>query len=179
MTEPVEPVQPVEMVEVVATDDREDRSDPPVDVARWQRLAARTASGLGGRGELTLTFVDRAAMAEINDEWMGAARPTDVLAAPMDAVDNGDTSDTSVPRLLGDVVVCPAVAADQFVTHAGTLDDELALLVVHGVLHVFGYDHAVEVDATAMRAAERRLLEQFHWDGDAPPLFRHEHDDQS
>ena len=47
-----------------------------------------------------------------------------------------------MPVLLGDVVVCPAVAADQAPTHAGTVDDELALLVVHGVLHVLGHDHA-------------------------------------
>ena len=60
---------------------------------------------------------------------------------------------TGVPVLLGDVVVCPAVAADQAPTHAGTLDDELALLVVHGVLHVLGHDHAEPDEAALMRAA--------------------------
>ncbi|MEM9517452.1 MAG: rRNA maturation RNase YbeY [Actinomycetota bacterium] len=170
----------VEPVAVVVTDDRDaaDRSDPPVDLDRWQRLAARVASDVGGRGELTLTFVDRAAMAEINAEWMGAERPTDVLAAPLDAVDGGDAPDGAVPRLLGDIVVCPAVAVDQFATHAGTLDDEIALLVVHGVLHVFGHDHAEADEAEAMRAEERRLLGRFHWNGAAPPEFQQQHDDQ-
>ena len=51
--------------------------------------------------------------------------------------------------LLGDVVICPAVAAAQASEHAGTLDDELALLVVHGVLHVLGHDHAVGRRASA------------------------------
>ena len=59
-----------------------------------------------------------------------------------------------MPVLLGDVVVCPAVAADQAPTHAGTLDDELALLVVHGILHVLGHDHAEPDETAAMRARE-------------------------
>ncbi|MEO1058738.1 MAG: rRNA maturation RNase YbeY [Actinomycetota bacterium] len=174
MTDAVQPV------EVIVTDDRAaaDRADPPVDLARWQRLAAKVASDVGGRGELTLTFVAPEAIAEINAEWMGADRPTDVLAAPMDAVDGTAALEDSVPRLLGDIVVCPAVADDQFATHAGTLDDELALLVVHGVLHVFGHDHAGADEAAAMRAEERRLLERFHWNGAAPPQFQQQHNDE-
>ena len=62
-----------------------------------------------------------------------------------------------MPVLLGDVVVCPAVAAEQAPTHAGTLDDELALLVVHGVLHVLGHDHAEPAEARRMRAASALL----------------------
>ena len=57
--------------------------------------------------------------------------------------------------LLGDVVVCPAVAAEQAPTHAGTLDDELALLVVHGVLHVLGHDHAEPDETLTMRPSSR------------------------
>jgi probable rRNA maturation factor len=64
--------------------------------------------------------------------------------------------------LLGDVVVCPAVAARQAPKHAGTYDDELALLVVHGVLHVLGHDHAEPDETVAMRARERDLLARFH-----------------
>ena len=62
--------------------------------------------------------------------------------------------------LLGDVVVCPAVAAEQAPTHAGTLDDELALLVVHGVLHVLGHDHAEPDETATMRARELELLDR-------------------
>jgi probable rRNA maturation factor len=64
--------------------------------------------------------------------------------------------------LLGDVAICPAVARRNAPTHAGTFDDELALLVVHGVLHLLGMDHA-EVDERAeMQARERELLDRFH-----------------
>ena len=77
-----------------------------------------------------------------------------MLSFPLDADD--ERRQPGVPVLLGDVVVCPAVAADQAAAHAGTLDDELALLVVHGVLHVLGHDHA-EPGETARRCATREL----------------------
>ena len=78
------------------------------------------------------------------------------------------------PVLLGDVVVCPAVAAEAAPTHAGTLDDELALLVVHGCLHVLGYDHAEPDQTRVMRARELELLTAHHWGGPAPDGFRQE-----
>ena len=80
----------------------------------------------------------------------------------------------AVPVLLGDVVICPAVAAAQASAHAGTLDDELALLVVHGVLHVLGHDHAEPDDTARMRARELIHLEAHHWGGPAPDDFRQE-----
>jgi len=66
------------------------------------------------------------------------------------------------PIVLGDVVVCPTVALRQAPDHAGTVDAELALLVVHGVLHLLNYDHADERDAAVMQRRERELLERFH-----------------
>ena len=96
---------------------------------------------------------------------------TDVLSFPLD----DDEPQPGVPVLLGDVVVCPAVAADQASSHAGTLDDELALLVVHGVLHVLGHDHAEPAETATMRARELALLEAHHWHGPAPGGFRQEH----
>ena len=76
--------------------------------------------------------------------------------------------------LLGDVVICPAVASEAAPTHAGTLDDELALLVVHGILHVLGHDHAEPGETRVMREPERALLEQHHWHGPAPAAFTQE-----
>ena len=149
----------------------DEQDDAPVDVARWVALATAVLASEGRRGELTLTFVDRDEMTALHGEHLGEATPTDVLSFPLD---DGVASDAQpgVPVLLGDVVVCPAVAADQAPTHAGTLDDELALLVVHGVLHVLGHDHADAGEATAMRARERELLERHHWCGPAPAGFR-------
>ena len=64
--------------------------------------------------------------------------------------------------LLGDVVICPAVAIRNAADHAGTYDDELALLIVHGILHLMGMDHEDDDEAEAMEARERELLGKFH-----------------
>jgi probable rRNA maturation factor len=69
---------------------------------------------------------------------------------------------------LGDVVVCPEVAQLNAPGHAGTYDDELALLIVHGVLHLLGMDHEIDAEADAMEAKERSLLADHHR---APPIL--------
>ena len=74
--------------------------------------------------------------------------------------------------LLGDVVICPQVAATQAPEHAGTVDDEVALLLVQGILHVLGHDHAEEDETARMRAEELRLLTAHHWKAPAPAGFR-------
>ena len=158
---------------VVVADERSDTDSPGVvvDVDRWQRLAIEVLADSGAVGELTLSFVDTEDIAELNLEHMGKSGPTDVLSFPMD-----DEPIVGVPTLLGDVVISPAVAAGQFADHAGTLDDELALLVVHGILHVLGHDHAEPDETALMRARELDLLERFHWSGAAPSGFRLSHD---
>jgi len=162
----------------------DEQDDHAVDVTRWVRLAEDVlgAEGVRGDRELSLLFVDEAAMAELNERHMGKDGPTDVLAFPIDddALEPGRWPDggtpgpdrppvdlDDLPSLLGDVVVCPSVAARQAPEHAGpshdgTLDDEVALLVVHGILHVLGMDHAEPEEAAEMQAKERSLLERFH-----------------
>jgi len=157
--------------EVVVSDDQD---AVPLDAARWADLAGAVLSDRGCSGELTLAFVDEATISELNLEHMGAVGPTDVLSFPLD--DPAErTGPDSPPMLIGDVVICPAVAERQFAEHAGTLDDELALLVVHGVLHVLGHDHAEPEEARDMRELERLLLERHHWSGSAPVDFSSEH----
>jgi probable rRNA maturation factor len=161
----------VEALTVVVADERDPGEPPTVDLDRWQRLAVAVLGDEGVSGELTLTFVDVAAIAELNVEHMGKDGPTDVLSFPLD-----DDPMPGVPTLLGDVVVCPEVAAAQFADHAGTLDDELALLVVHGILHVRGHDHAEPDETTSMRSRELELLQRYHWAGPPPAGFRQEQD---
>ena len=163
--------------------DEQDAQD--IDVGRWVTLAESVldAQGVPRSAELSVLFVDEATMADLNSRHMGASGPTDVLAFPLEDEgleqgrwpDNGTTGPDrpmpgadDMPVLLGDVVVCPAVAARQAPEHAGTphhdgsLDDEIALLIVHGVLHVLGMDHAEPAETEAMQARERELLERFH-----------------
>ena len=151
----------------------DEQDDTPVDVARWTALAEAVLRDEHRRGELTLTFVDAEEMADLNSAHLGHEGPTDVLSFPLDTQDV-----TGVPVLIGDVVVCPAVAAAQASLHAGTLDDELALLIVHGILHVLGHDHAADGERTRMQSRERELLERHHWHGPAPAGFRQDHGDQ-
>ena len=156
-----------------------EQAEREVDTARWQRLAQQVldAEGIRGDAEMSLLFVDPATMRELNSRFMGVEEPTDVLAFPLedDAVgagrwpDNGPTGPSGhrdegaePPLLLGDVVVCPEVAAANAPTHAGTYEDELALLVVHGILHVLGMDHGDAEEEAEMQAKERSLLERFH-----------------
>ena len=132
---------------------------------------------------LGLLFVDPKEMARLNMEHRGKDRPTDVLAFPID----GRPSDPQTgPVLVGDVVVCPAYAVANIADYADhpavssrsapppfadsqeepglsySFEDVLALLVVHGVLHVLGYDHIKLADAAVMQARERDLLSRHH-----------------
>ena len=177
MTEPPSPtVGARPAVTVVGADEQEVVA---VDVDRWCRLAAEVVREEGRSGELTLTFVDQGEIAALNAEHMGKDEPTDVLSFPLDALAEPDDepSDDGVPILLGDVVVCPGVAREQAPEHAGTLDDEIALLVVHGVLHVLGHDHAAPAETAVMRARELDLLSVHHWRGPPPEGFRQDHDE--
>ncbi len=156
----------------------DEQAAEPVELARWVDLATQVLhdSGVRGEAELSLLFVDEEVMAELNQRHMGATGPTDVLAFPIDdPIDSGRWPDSGstgpdrdppevneLPLLLGDVVVCPAVAARQAPEHAGSYDDEMALLVVHGVLHVLGMDHADPEETAAMQARERELLDRYH-----------------
>ena len=166
----------------------------PVDVERWRSLAlaALAAQGVRGAAELSVFFVDEASIAELNSEHMGKPGPTDVLAFPVDGAEMyqeptgpGGVSrgpgrpdpDDDMPLLLGDVIVCPAVARRQCEGHAGTYDDEIALLVVHGTLHVLGFDHHDDASTSEMRARELAILEEHHWGGPAPAGFRQDHDE--
>ena len=134
---------------------RDDQEHEPVDVERWSGLATAVLADEGVEGELNLLFVDESAMAVLNREHMGHEGPTDVLSFPIDGPDAGPDG------LLGDVVVCPAVARRNAPEHAGTYEDELALLVVHGVLHVLGHDHAEDDEAAVMRDREAAHLQRF------------------
>lgn len=156
---------------VVARDERGGTVSVAVDVERWADLAEAAATHECADGELSLTFVDADTMARLNLEHMGQDGPTDVLSFPMD-----DEPMDGVPLLLGDIVICPEVALGQSAAHAGTLDDELALLVVHGLLHVLGHDHAEPGETRVMRERELQLLSALHWGGPPPTAFRQAQD---
>lgn len=172
----------------------DEQGEIDIDLTRWQTLARRVLESEGVRGgtELSIFFVTADDMADLNAEHMGAEGPTDVLSFPIDGgavvdVDTGggsrgpdrpDPDRSDLPVLLGDVVICPEVARVQAPKHAGNVDDELALLVVHGILHVLGWDHRDEQERTAMWQRQRELLIEHHWHGPVPDSFRADLEDQ-
>jgi probable rRNA maturation factor len=122
--------------------------------------------GVNPLAELSILLVDAEYMAELNHRWMDGDGPTDVLAFPMDegSVDHGPGESAGEPALLGDIVLCPEVAAKQAATAGHTTGDELALLTVHGTLHLLGYDHAEPDEEREMFGLQARLLESWRSD---------------
>jgi len=167
----------------------DEQSSHPVDTLRWIRLAEKVLAdeGVRGEAEVSLLFVDEEAISDLNSRFLGKEGPTDVLAFPIDdePVESGRSPDSGgtgpgfasepdeTPMLLGDVVICPAVAERNAPEHAGTYDDELALLVVHGLLHIIGMDHEDPEEAEVMEARERELLDRHH-KPPPPPSAAHE-----
>ncbi|MEP6761870.1 MAG: rRNA maturation RNase YbeY, partial [Sporichthyaceae bacterium] len=92
--------------------------------------------------DLSLLLVDSDAMAALHVQWMDEAGPTDVLSFPMDELRPGTDDREPEPGLLGDVVICPQVAAEQAAQNGHPAEQELHLLCTHGILHLLGYDHA-------------------------------------
>jgi probable rRNA maturation factor len=157
----------------------DEQSAHPVDTLRWIKLAEAVLADEGVRGEteVSLLFVDESAISDLNARFLGKDGATDVLAFPIDeepaesgrSPDSGGTGPgftvepEEVPTLLGDVVICPAVAHRNAPGHAGNYEDEIALLVVHGLLHLLGLDHDDPDEADAMEAKERALLSRHHY----------------
>lgn len=113
------------------------------------------------QAELSVILVDEVAMEQLHVQWMDEPGPTDVLSFPMDELRPGSDDEESPPGLLGDVVLCPQVAANQAEQAGHTTHEELLLLTTHGILHLLGYDHAEPDDEKEMFALQRRLLLTF------------------
>lgn len=164
-------------IDVFAADEQ---SEHPVELARWMRLARSVldAQAVMEDVEVSLLFVDEPTIAQLRERFLGESGPTDVLAFPIDdqrdrggrSPDEGGTGpggalsddEDEIPVLLGDVVVCPAFAARSASERSVELDDEVALLVVHGLLHLLGMDHEADDEAERMESREQELLDRFH-----------------
>jgi probable rRNA maturation factor len=154
----------------------DEQSQRPVDCQRWAAFAEAVlrAEKVRGDAELSVLFVDEATITAHAERFLGHDGPTDVLAFPIedDPVPSGRSPDSGgngpgweppepdgMPLLLGDVVICPEVAWRNAPRHAGSYEDELALLLVHGILHLLGMDHELAEEETAMQAREQELLD--------------------
>jgi probable rRNA maturation factor len=161
-------------IDVFAADEQQDH---PIDVALWADLARKVlvARGIKGETEVSLLFVDEDAIAALNEQFLGKTGPTDVLSFPIEDEPGptgrspdfggsgpGSSAEQGILTLLGDVVICPVVAARNAQEHEVSFEDEVAILVVHGLLHLLGMDHEKEAEAERMEAVEQQLLTRFH-----------------
>jgi probable rRNA maturation factor len=111
--------------------------------------------------DLSILLVGTEVMSELHVQWMDEPGPTDVLSFPMDELRPGTDGDVSPAGLLGDVVLCPEVAARQARDAGHSTMEELLLLTTHGILHLLGYDHAEPEEEKEMFALQRQLLLTF------------------
>jgi len=137
------------------------REPEPLDLTAFERLAAFVLDREEAPvyTELSIAIVDLAEMTELNSKYRGKDGPTDVLSFECDDLCAAEPDE---PVTLGDVVIAPEVAEVQAEEYGHTVEEELNLLLVHGVLHLLGYDHQLDSDAGVMQARERALL--IAWD---------------
>lgn len=133
------------------------REPEPLDLAAFERLAAFVLDReeAPDSSELSLAVVDIAEMTELNSRYRGKDGPTDVLSF---GCDDPCPVESDEPITLGDVVIAPEIAEEQAAELGHTVEEELNLLLVHGILHLLGYDHDTDEDAAVMQERERVLL---------------------
>ncbi len=106
--------------------------------------------------EISLSFVDVQEMEELHIKWMQEDGPTDVLSFPMDMPENKDDVVT-----LGDIVISPAVAAQQAASAGHSVEDEMYILATHGLLHILGYDHADPDEKKVMFSLQEKIVKEW------------------
>ena len=132
--------------------------DPKVfsDLGIWVLDQMRVST----QSDLTIMFVDPDPIAELHMRWMNLEGPTDVMSFPMDELRPGDGK-TVMEGVLGDIVICPWVAAQQAAAAGHSTMQEMLLLTIHGILHLLGYDHVTPEQERQMFGLQRQLLLTF------------------
>lgn len=140
-----------------------DEQTEPVDLEAARALATHVLQeeGVPADSELAVVFVDVDQMTQYNGRFMERTGPTDVLAFPLDEHVPGTVprpQPAGPPLGLGDVFICPTVVRANAIAAEIDVEDEMALMVVHGILHLLGYDHGDAAAAEQMESRERDLL---------------------
>ena len=140
-----------------------DESGTGVDVKHLARLSRFVMDRMRvhALAELCIKAVDESTIAQLNAQWMDKEGPTDVLAFPMDELRPGLVTEEPEEGVLGDLVLCPAVAERQGEAAGHGTVAELELLTVHGILHLLGYDHAEPEEHKEMFGLQDRLLAEW------------------
>lgn len=140
-----------------------DEQSQPLDLPALRELASLvvSAEGYPENAEVTLLLVSNEEMSAYNRRFLDRDGPTDVLAFPVESLIPGvvpETDPLGPPLLLGDVIVAPAYIDNQATTFGVSFDEEMSLMITHGLLHLLGYDHQSKADAELMEGRERYIL---------------------
>jgi probable rRNA maturation factor len=132
--------------------DVNNESGASVDTERLVQLATFALDSLRihPQAELSILLVDADTMSAYHEKFMGEPGPTDVLSFPMDELRAPDDDEEPPVGLLGDIVLCPEVTAAQASENGRTADEEADYLLVHGLLHLLGHDHAEPAEKKVM-----------------------------
>jgi probable rRNA maturation factor len=138
-----------------------DRTDVDQGAIRDFVEAVLSDEGVAQDASLAITFVDPDDIADLNERFMGKAGPTDVLSFPIEDASPGNPPtvvDGGPPLALGDIFICTDVVEDHANEYGVSFEDELYLMVVHGALHILGWDHISDDEANAMESREAKHL---------------------
>lgn len=127
------------------------------EVAKLRHWARSALAGRRREAELSIRIVEAAESRALNRQYRGQDRPTNVLAFPAEL-----PAELKLP-LLGDLVICREIVESEAAAQAKPLDAHWAHMIVHGTLHLLGFDHQTEPGAAAMEALEAEILAEFGW----------------
>ena len=123
--------------------------------------SALAVGGYTGQGEVSLVLTDDNYIHELNRDYRGVDRPTDVLSFAQNEGEQVEAAEEA-EELLGDVIISLETAQRQALEYGHGFDREVSFLTVHGVLHLIGYDHMEEDDRTVMRSKEEAAMEHLN-----------------
>jgi len=137
------------------------QDDIKIDLSSFKKLAEFTLTfeGIKPLTELSIVFVDEEEIEKLNFQYRGVEEPTDVLSFSL--YDKLPQGETEYPLVLGDVVICPIIAKQNAIKAGCSAEQELNMLLVHGILHLLGYEHDSLDDETIMMARQKEILNGF------------------
>lgn len=121
---------------------------------------AKDQEQIEGEAELSVTFVDKDEIQEINKTYRDKDKVTDVISFALEE-DEPEITGLDMPRVLGDIIICTDVANEQAESYGHSFERELGFLALHGFLHLLGYDHMNETDEQEMFGRQDQILNAY------------------
>lgn len=143
-------------LQIALTDSISATLPEPESIQCWANAAVKQARPAESDLQMTVRIVDEAEISQLNETYRHKKGPTNVLSFPFE-LPPGMPAEAREP-LLGDVVVCAAVVTQEAAAQHKSVEEHWAHMIVHGALHLLGYDHQTEIDAQKMEALETDVL---------------------